>query len=94
MMTRDRTPDAVRSPLPFAGAGDSRARLARLHATFAPVLKVPRVFVRHQGAEHFISGSPQDTLNFPRQDPRSGAPRYDWEDRGDGVLLGYLDVRH
>jgi hypothetical protein len=89
-MMPERTPDAVRSPLTFAGAGDSRARLAKLQAEFSSVLKVPRVFVRHQGMEHFITGGPGDTLNFLGRDPRSGLPRYDWADRGDGVLYGYL----
>jgi hypothetical protein len=89
-MIPERTPDAVRSPLPFAGAGDSRARLAKLQAEFSPVLNVPRVFVRHQGTEHFISGGPGDTLNLLSHDPCSGLPRYDWVDRGDGVLYGYL----
>ena len=89
-MTTERTPDAVRSQLPFAGPGDSQARLARLRAEFSPVLGTPRVYVRHQGTEHFISGRPGDTLNFPSRDSRSGVPRYEWSDRGDGVLYGYL----
>ena len=49
-----------------------------------------RVYVRHQGGEHFITGDPADTLNFPGESPRSGEPRYEWEDRGDGVSYGYL----
>lgn len=89
-MPDQRTPDAVRSPLPFVGAGDSHAKLARLQAVFGPALGVSRIFVRHQGTEHFISGSPGDTINFCSQDPRGGQPRYEWEDRGDGVLYGYL----
>lgn len=89
-MTTERTPDAVRSPLPFAGAGGSHARLAKLQAEFSPVLKVPQTYVRHQGTEHFITGRPGDTLNFPSHDARSGLPRYDWVDRGDRVLYGYL----
>ena len=90
-MKLQRTPDAVRSPLPFAGAGGSQARLAKLQSEFSPVLRVPRVFVRHQGTEHFISGSPSDTINHPSHNARSGASRYNWEDRGDGVLYGYLE---
>lgn len=89
-MSERRSPDAVRSPLSFAGAGVAHAKLARLQAVFAPELKVSRIFVRHQGAEHFISGSSGDTINFRSQDPRAGQPRYEWEDRGDGVLFGYL----
>ena len=89
-MNTERTPDAVRSPLPYAGAGDSHAKLSRLQTEFSRVLDVPAVFVRHQGSEHFISGDPADTLNFTARGSRAGEPRYEWEDRGDGVLYGYL----
>ena len=86
----DRKPDAARSPLGFAGPGDSLSRQLRLQAEFAPILNVPRVFVRHQGTEHFITGDPNDTLLFPNLGPRAGEPRYEWHDRGDGVHYGYL----
>ena len=82
--------DAVRSPIGRAGAGPSSARLARLGAEFAGLLGADRVFVRHQGGEHFITACPDDTLLFSRTDPRSGESRYRWEDRGDGVSYGYL----
>lgn len=82
--------DAVRAPIGFAGPGDALARLGRLHAEFAPLLGAARVFVRHQGTTHFVSGSPDDTLLFPPTDPRAGQSRYDWRDRGDGVCLGHL----
>jgi hypothetical protein len=87
----ERRPDAVRSPLCFAGGGGSHSRLAKLHAAFCPVLEVTRLFVRHQGTEHFISGSPHDSLNFPSRDARSGSTRYRWEARGDGVFYGYIE---
>ena len=86
----DPKPDAIRAPLGFAGPGDSFARLSKLQADLAPILGVPRLFVRHQGSEHFITGDPSDTLLFPSQGPRSGEPRYEWNDRGDGVLYGEL----
>jgi hypothetical protein len=86
----DQRPDAIRSPLGFAGAGDAFAKLSKLHTEFAPILQVSRIYVRHQGSEHFISGDPSDTLYFPSQGLRSGEPRYDWADRGDGVLYGQL----
>jgi hypothetical protein len=88
----DFTPDAVMAPLSYAGSGDAATRLARLHAEFSAILKVPRVYVRHQGTTHFVSGSPADTLLFPQSDPRSGRPRYAWSDRGDGVSYGRLQV--
>jgi hypothetical protein len=89
-MTPERTPDAVRSPLSYAGAGDSLGKLLRLYGEFARVLNVPRVYVRLQGSDHFISGRHDDSLNFPSHDARSGTSRYVWRDRGDGVLYGFL----
>ncbi len=88
------TPDAVLAPLGHAGSGEAATRLARLHAEFATILQVPRVYVRHQGSSHFLSGSPADTLFFPQSDPRCGRPRYRWTDRGDGVSYGrfYADA--
>jgi hypothetical protein len=85
------TIDAVRSPIGYAGSGPSSARLARLGSEFADLLGVERIFVRHQGGEHFITSRHDDTLMFPRTDPRSGESRYRWEDRGDGVSYGYLE---
>jgi hypothetical protein len=81
---------AIRAPIGYAGAGPSAARLERLGTEFGAILGTDQVFVRHQGSEHFISACPDDTLQFPRTSPRSGELRYSWEDRGDGVSLGYL----
>jgi hypothetical protein len=82
--------DAIRAPIGYAGPGPSAARLERLATEFGRVLGTDRVFVRHQGGEHFVSSHADDTLQFPRDSPRSGEPRYRWEDRGDGVSYGYL----
>ncbi len=90
-MSADTTIDAVRSPIGYAGAGRSSARLLRLGSEFAALLGSERIFVRHQGGEHFITARPDDTLMFPRTSPRSGESRYRWEDRGDGVSYGYLE---
>jgi hypothetical protein len=84
------TPDAVRSPLTYAPLGTSFSRLTTLQAEFSQVLGVSHVFVRHQGAEHFITGHEADSLNFPSVSSRAGQARHDWYDRGDGVLYGYL----
>jgi len=84
----DFLPDAVLAPLDHAGPGDAAGRLARLQSEFAALLRVPRVYVRHQGTSHFLSGNPADTLLFPQSDPRCGRPRYEWSDRGDGVSYG------
>ena len=84
----DFIPDAILVPLGYAGPGDAATRLAKLHAEFSGRLEVPRVYVRHQGTSHFLSGNPADTLLFPQSDERSGRPRYEWQDRGDGVSYG------
>lgn len=84
----DFIPDAILAPLSFAGSGDSATRLSKLQAEFSALLQVPRVYVRHQGTSHFITGSPDDTLLFPQSDTRSGQARYQWIDRGDGVSYG------
>jgi hypothetical protein len=84
-------PDAVRSPLHHAGEGDSFTRLSKLQSEFSAVLGVDHVHVRNQGTEHFITGGPNDLLNWARHEFRSGLPRYGWKDRGDGVLYGYLN---
>ena len=81
-------PDAVRSPLSYAGEGGALAKLVRLNTEFALVLGVSRVFVRNQGTEYFISHGPDDTLNFSSDTSRSGEARYFWQDRGDGVFYG------
>jgi hypothetical protein len=87
-------PDAVMVPLGYSGPGDAATRLTKLHVEFSTILQVPRVYVRHQGTKHFLSGSPADTLLFPHSDPRSGRPRYAWSDRGDGVSYGGFRVDH
>ena len=86
----DTRPDAIRSPLTHAGTGDVTTRLGRLQKEFSEVLGGPRVFVRNQGPEHFISCDPRDTLYHESLSPKAGLYRHDWEDRGDGVLYGYL----
>lgn len=91
-MKNDLCPNAIRSPLLYAGEGDSIARLGRLQSEFAKILAVPRIFVRHQGTEHFISARHDDTLNHSSLDARAGESRYTWKNRGDDVLYGYLKV--
>ena len=84
------TPDAVRTPLCYAGEGGSFAKLIKLNMEFSQVLGVSRVFVRNQGTEYFISHGPEETLNYSSDSSRSGESRYVWEDRGDGVRYGQL----
>jgi hypothetical protein len=61
----NRKPNAVRSPLVYAGPGDSFNRLSKLQLEISQILVIPRAYVRHQGTEHFSSGDPTDTLNYP-----------------------------
>ena len=84
-------PNAVRSPLSYAGSGDCYMRLTKLHEEFSQLMNVNRVYVRHQGCEHFITGQPFDTLNLSSDESPSGGPRYHWVDRGDGVFYGYVN---
>lgn len=83
-------PDAVRTPIHYAGHADAITKLSNLQREFAPILGVPKVYVRHNVVEHFISGDPNDTLYFPANSNRRGEERYVWDNRGDGVLYGVL----
>ena len=82
--------DAIRARVGYCGPGSAASRLERLRSEFAPLLGGGTLFVRNQGDEHFLSAHPHDTLQFPRSAPESGRARYRWEDRGDGVLYGFL----
>lgn len=85
-------PDAVRTPILYAGSADAYSKLAKLQTEFAPILGVNKVYVRHNVVEHFISGDPHDMLYFPANSNRRGEERYTWTERteGDGVLYGRL----
>ena len=67
------TADAVRAPIRHAGTGPAAARLERLGVEFAGPLAAGRIYVRLQGAEHFITADPDDTLLFPLRRPPFGA---------------------
>ncbi len=50
-----------------------------------------RAWIRQQPhGRLFVTCDPLDTINFPTDHPRSGAPRYDWVDCTDGIRRGYL----
>jgi hypothetical protein len=86
-------PDAL-----FLSASRKRGpRLADRVASIAdiaePLLGVGRgqAYIRQQGNDWlFITASPHDTINFPREHPRSGQPRYCWVNQPDGSRFGYL----
>ncbi|WZO98177.1 hypothetical protein EP7_005233 [Isosphaeraceae bacterium EP7] len=81
---------AVMVPVGYPGQGSSRERLSRLDREFAPLLGVRAMFIRQQGTGHFLSPQGGDTLLHPTHSPLAGQPRYDWLDRGDGVLYGTI----
>ena len=81
--------EAIRAPIGYAGTGNAHVRLERLRSECARLLENEDVFVRLQGNEHFISTLSCDSLYFPQSSQLSGNPRYQWVDRGDGVLYGY-----
>ncbi len=84
-------PNAIRCMHSFAGCGDAQSRLLSLQDQFSGILGSPRVYVRQQGTEHFLSADPSDSLLYSNNSPRSGTSRYHWQDRGDGVLYGFLE---
>jgi hypothetical protein len=50
-----------------------------------------RAYIRQQGNDWlFITLDPYDTINFPRDHPRAGQPRYAWINQADGSRFGYL----
>jgi hypothetical protein len=92
-----RKPDAVRCHRHYPPGKVEDARHAALKAEFAPLLGSKLVYTRHYGAhESFIAPTADDaqgrglTVLFPTGHPRQGQDRYEWLDRGDGVLYGYL----
>ena len=83
-------PVAVQYPVGRIGRRPPGQWLNDIKAEFGPLLGVERVYSRDQGSFKFLSGDPADTLYFPKGHHRSGESRYDWKDRGDGVMYGYL----
>jgi hypothetical protein len=90
-MCSERKPDAIRCSHLATGIGDAQSRLKTLHARFSELLGNTKIYVRHQGTEHFLSADPNDSLLHPSFSPKSGLAKYRWEDREDGVAYGFLD---
>ena len=66
------TADAILSPIGHAGSGDASTRLGRLQIEFAPVLRTPRVFVRHQGQRTSFPAPPTTPFCSPKPTPGRG----------------------
>jgi hypothetical protein len=84
--------DAVFLPPHYGKGSTLDSKLNAINAEFLPILGCKRLYVRQQGANagSFVSGNPNDPLNFPTDHERMGEPRYEWTDRGDGVRYGTL----
>lgn len=82
-------PDAIRTPLTFAGSGSSHEKLSHLHSKFSEILGVEKLYVRHQGTEHFITGDPLDSMLHRSDSPNAGRERYDWKPVANSVYFGY-----
>ena len=71
-------------------------RIASIADIAEPILNVDRAqgdraYIRLQGnGKLFISKSIFDTIFFPKDHPRDGQPRYQWEVQPDGAEFGYL----
>jgi hypothetical protein len=65
-------------------------RVASIADIAEPLLE-GKAFIRNQGNDWlFITADPNDTINFPREHPRSGQARYAWVNQPDGSRFGYL----
>lgn len=78
-----------------AGASD---KLIARNQEFGPLLGAARVVSRHvPGNRSLVTAPPAGDVGsyhpgefHPKEHPQAGQPRYDWMDRGDGVLYGVL----
>ena len=76
-------PDALIVP---KGNGDLAA-----FKRFEKVLGVPKIYSRNQGDSNFITGHPDDTLNFPsNHETRPKEARYKWAVQPNGIQYGTL----
>jgi hypothetical protein len=90
------TVDALILPETLKKGATQIERIDSILAIAEPLLGVDRkagqrAYIRRQpGGRLFVSKSPEDTLCHPREHPREGQPRYDWETAADGFQYGYL----
>lgn len=91
--------DAVLCPISYPPLKPGEDRHVKLKEEFGPVLGVPRVHARFADQTRtvtFITGSLTLANGlgicryFPTSHPLSGQERYEWKDRGDGVMYGTL----
>ncbi len=93
-----KSPDALMLPETIKSGSRMSDRVASIADIAEPLLGVDRAkgegaYIRLQGnGKLFISRSIFDTINFPRDHPRDGQPRYRWVAQPDGSEFGYLDL--
>jgi hypothetical protein len=88
-----KTADAVLVGRNYPAPKPGQDRLLRLIAEFRPILGSKRVYLRHVGQiqKDLLTAEPDSpTCYFPSAHPYAGRDRYDWTDRGDGVMYGAL----
>lgn len=83
--------DAVLAPAGYPKGKTGAFRNEALRAEFSKDFGSPRVFWTHVGPEQIlITPEPCSHRYQPDTHPEAGQDRYDWVDRGDGVLVGFL----
>lgn len=92
--SESRKPDAVLIPRNY-GKGERSVTedISLLKAEFMPILQSKSVyFVMDSGYGDmiFATENPGECLNYGTTHAQARQPRYDWTDRGDGVLYGHL----
>ncbi len=89
-------PDALFLPESLKAGSRIFDRVASISAVAEPLLEVDRAkgeraYLRKQPhGRLFITRDPSDSIFFPTTHRRSGQPRYRWEQRPDGIEIGYL----
>lgn len=95
----ERTIDAVLCPRHYPPGKADMARHYALRDEFAPLFGGGLIYTRHQGTHHSLVTPFGDGDDQPRYfwttHPRANQERYEWTDRGDGVLYGrYVEGAH
>ncbi len=93
------TPDALILPETWKKGATQLDRIDSILAIAEPLLNIDRskgerAYIRRQPAGRlFVTGDPQDTLQFPLGHPQEGRPRYHWVANPDGSEHGFLVER-
>jgi hypothetical protein len=80
-------PDAILVPKSWVN-GTPHAIGKALVATFRPILATPECWITDHFQMFYLHPNRLDNFNFPSTHSRAGTGRFNWFDRGDGVLYG------